>query len=242
MRTTYRLLCSLIAGVCLLALAGTTASAQNAYSLTKSPLNINVEPGGFAGFHIDVHNISGGQLTVRIFRIQNVLPDDGWVTAICTGQKCFDPKVDTPDPAILAPDEKIDVQLSLSVSAIMGSKGYFTLVLDSGPGTPSDTIRMSAVVSNAGSVPFDVNDASLAAWPNPATSLLSIPVPASFRNDAAATVDLFDARGNLLPTPESLLGSDGTRSIDVSTLAPGAYFYRLNGRTKTFSGSFVVAR
>lgn len=79
----------------------------------------------------------------------------------------------------------------------------------------------------------DVEDGMLAIYPNPASTVVSI----SVAMDGMVSLSLVDMNGR---TVYSHTGSDGLFSIDVSTLAKGAYFVRVVGEQATSVRKLIV--
>ena len=113
-----------------------------------------------------------------------------------------------------------------AVSSLTASTSYYAHVRDTcGPGsvsawvtvpftTPTGTTGITNI--NSGSAPF-----SVAAYPNPATSELTLQVGGTISN--SALLSLTDITGKLV---RQMAITNSTTAIDVSTLAPGIYIIR----------------
>lgn len=110
---------------------------------------------------------------------------------------------------------------------------YWVQVTSSAGCVASDTINVEMY-------PLGIEGAAAAEvsiYPNPATTVLNIDLPAGID---ALNVELLDARGSLIRTEKVL--KTGKNTIDVSGLSDGVYFIRLNNDGRSKAHQFVIQR
>ncbi len=228
--------------------AASAAAQSEILHLEASTFAMEVTPGGVAQFVVDVTNQSAQDIRVYIVRSQNNLPDTNlWYSTLCFNGTCFSKDMSAPPPATLGPGETMHFELSVQAGNDDNSVG--TVTVEFAPGIVGEriskefTVTVDASASSVGSA----NDARIAdAYPNPATSLVSIPLPAA---SVAGTIalEICNLRGepiaNLSDAARTAIANGaGKVDVDLSGQPNGRYFYRLlsDGRSRT--GTIVIAR
>ena len=96
----------------------------------------------------------------------------------------------------------------------------------------SNTVTFTTLTPDPGSI-YDVENNMLTLYPNPASSVVSINVAM----EGSVDISIVDMNGR---TVYSQNGNDGLFSVDVSTLAKGAYFVRVVGEQATAIRKLIV--
>lgn len=211
-------------------------------------LQKTIGPGGTAQFPVEITNQSQNTIELHVTRTQNDLPDTNeWYSALCFGTMCYSKDLSAPPPATLGPGEKFHFELSVQGGYELNSsariKVNFATGLFGGGTEKEFSVKIEESVSSVGS---GSTAALTAAYPNPARSTVSIPLPAvsSVRNirlelcDAAGArvADLTDRAGT------ALAGGADKIDLDVSNHPNGHYFYRLMLNGRSIIGPIIIAR
>lgn len=231
-----------------LAFGAATAAAQNVLKIEAATYDKTIVPEDVALFPVDVTNQSDETIQLYVARTESTLPDTNeWYSALCFNGLCYSKDISVPPPATLAPGETLHFELSVQggkESASGRVKVNFATTIFGGGIDKEFTVTVDASASGVG---FGAETARLsAAYPNPAASSVSIPLPAvsSVKN---LMLELCNARGeriaDLTGDARTALGSGAEKlDVDMSAQPNGRYFFRLLLNGRSVSGPIVVAR
>lgn len=211
-------------------------------------LEKTITPGDVAQFPVEITNQSQNDVDLIVRRTENALPDTtDWFSALCFGVVCYSKDMSSPPPATIKPGEKFHFELSVQGGYQVNSTGRIKVTFGAGLfGGTTEKEFIVRVNESASSVGTGSTAALSAAYPNPARSTVSIPLPAvsSVRNlklelcDAtgARVADLTDRAGT------AIAGGADKVDLDVSSHPSGHYFYRLMFNDRSITGPIVIAR
>ena len=139
-----------IARLCLAAflglatMTGTTLHAQSSLDLSVDrPVRI-ISADGYTTFVVDIHNTSAQPVLVKVVRMVNDLPDDGWKTSICSPHHCYDETVDTIEPYEVYPGQPSNTQVHFYTGD--SGIGRVMLMVDPQDGTEPANIELTVEV------------------------------------------------------------------------------------------------
>ncbi len=229
------------ATVLALAVAATaSARAQALFTLEVHDTVGTIVAGGSLDFHVTVRNTGSSDVTFYVERTINDAPD-GWSSSVCTNELCYPPTRDKTDATTLPGNGTVDVKLTVNAGTTADESGHFELAFSTDFGFPQAvdfhaTSAVSGVTLGSGAL------VAAAAYPNPASTHLTIPLATQSR-PSLTRVAIFDARGNRVALDDAQLRVASTSiSVDVSTLPAGSYFFRVEDGDRRDAGSFVVTR
>lgn len=211
-------------------------------------LDKTIKPGDAAQFPVEITNQSQNPVDLIVTRTENALPDTNeWYSALCFGIVCYSQYMDSPPAATIQPGEKFHFELSVQggtqPNATARIKVRFAAGLFGGATEKEFVVRVDETVSSVGT---GSTAALSAAYPNPARSTVSIPLPAvsSVRN---LRLELCDATGARVAdltdrATTALAGGADKVDLDVSSHPSGHYFYRLMLNGRSITGPIVIAR
>lgn len=206
-------------------------------------------PGDVAQFVVDVTNQSSETIQLYVRRTASTLPDtNDWYSALCFNGLCYSKDLSSPPPAELPAGATLHFELSVQTGFEPNSTGHVTVSF--APGLFAESIDKEFTVSVDPSVssvgPGSAVAHSAAAYPNPATSVVSIPLPAASRAKGAM-LELCDVTGNRIAdlsdraSAAIAAGADNV-AIDLSGQPNGRYFFRLMVNGHRTTGPIIIAR
>jgi hypothetical protein len=94
---------------------------------------------------------------------------------------------------------------------------------------------------------YDQKNSQLAAWPNPATSSITIPLPEWMRRDESARLELFTVEGKRVvdfsaEVSAALHRGDQHVQIPLQNVKVGTYYYIVSTAQHSMSGDFILVR
>ncbi len=226
--------------------AGSSLFAQDlTYTVHDSVAMI--EPNWTYDFKTEVINTSKSKVTFRVVRTEMDYPGSDWQSWICTDQ-CFAPEVSTPPAVDIPAGGTLECKLTIFTGASPGT-GHVKLVFTEGVfGANPVEKEFSATMSSTSGVEDRSTGASKLrpAYPNPALSIVMVPIGDGFRAPSSASLKLYDPNGTMVgdysdQARQAAQGGNGTVALDVSSLPAGTYLYQLAVDGQTRTASFVVA-
>jgi hypothetical protein len=238
-----------------LALLLWTSPAVHAQSFTveASTAEASGELNGYIPVEIEVTNVSGKDLNLRVeITERSALPQD-WMTQICFFQNCFQPNQDQIDGVFSADHhENLDITFMTGTTAGRFCVEVTLTNLDNTSEKEVMTFCATAGVTSAsGSAPSARSLVMSQNYPN----------PFSVSKNANTTISWFmPSAGNVSLKVYNLLGKEvrtlvsETRSIGRSTVswdgrdnnnrrvAPGVYIYKLNTNAQSLTRRLLVTR
>lgn len=192
---------------------------------------------------VTITNLDVSPVSIRAIRLKNELPEGAtWYSALCFGEMCYPPDVDTPPAANIAPGGTADFKLTVGAESVRPRNDTVrvTVRFDAGP-LSDGVIQEFVVISEATSAAPDERTITVrSVRPNPARTSTIIPLEPGDRT-AGLSLQIIDALGRTVADLRDLSAdADGIR-VDVGSLRDGAYFYRLDVDGAARSGRFVVA-
>ncbi len=230
-------------------LGAATAAAQNNLALDVKAETMRVAPAGVVNFEVDVTNISSESINLRVTRTESNLPDTNvWNSAMCFGDACYHPSLSEPPAVTLAPNEKLHFKLTMQVGEQPNTSGSVKVVFAAGIfGERIEkefTATVDASISSVGGAnALKISDA----YPNPAVSVVSIPLPAAVSVSGNVSLELCNVRGervaDLSSEARAAVGSGSEKlDLNISSYPSGRYFYRIQASGASKTGTIVIAR
>lgn len=194
---------------------------------------------------INVMNLTSSNLELYVNRDKNEFPGDGWTSQVCLGEKCYSPEESSYPPITIQPGQPPYCKITVVSPLDADGNAHITLSFKAGMlGTPivkEFTITPPSI--SAVDVPSLASHSLV--YPNPATTMATIPLPENVANAGTVALRIFDAQGTMVADLSDAArtsvasGSTGI-PVDVKGLAAGAYFYRLDLGNQKVSGSLAV--
>lgn len=218
------------------------AVAQLPFSIDVHDSVVALHEGQFIELKAVVTNISSLPIDVRAIRVSNELPDTLWFTAMCFGDQCYPFEMNETPPAHILPGDTVLFKLSVgSVTDAYGRGQVRTGIrFDTGEFTAALAQTFVVNIDGTSSAPDEGVEYIVSAWPNPATSRLTIPT-GNLKTSTSLSVQLIDVMSTVVLNSRDVVVSDDGVSVDVSGLANGTYFYRVADGSSVRLGRIVVA-
>jgi hypothetical protein len=213
------LVAALIAGSGSLRAQGTTPFEL----VPLGPLTQTIQPGGYHGFFITVKNVSFGDISMRIVRTQNDLPDSTWVSGICSGLNCYPPQVSTTEMFKIKAGDTETTELTIVGGMQENSTAHIVLQYDMGPGTQSQQLEFTVKVSRAAGVPVLSEVANAVIYPNPTPGKARYDYTLSRGGNVSMSVSSINGVQVLPATSEYQDAGAHSASLDLSGLPAGVY-------------------
>lgn len=165
----------------------------------------------------------------------------GSYNTFCIGV-CYDPSITTaPIPFILQPGETSDGPGFHFLYNPCGNEGTTSVDYTFTAGSFSTTIRVNYIYSTDGINSSDLRVNSLTAYPNPATTNVTVAYDLSgFRSGNTRLVITNLVGSKMAVSPIS--GTSGKVSVDLSTLDSGIYFYSIEADGKIVSTKKLIVK
>lgn len=220
-----------------------TAAAQDAsFTVEVHSQTATLGPGGFAEFKMLVQNNTGSQLRLAVVRTANQRPDSTWKTSICYDDLCFIDTLSYPPPFELKAGQTRYVKLNVEAGMDLRPDMVCHVVMEISSLTGEVVQKEFDVTASVSSVNDRGAVAALAAYPNPARSVLNIPLPEVAAGAHGLSLKIYDARGLQVADLSSMArGSSDVVRFDVSNMPSGAFHYVLEADGTRRTAQFVVA-
>ena len=125
-------------------MTGSTLYAQSSLNLSVDrPVRI-IPADGYTTFVVNIHNMSAQPVLVKVVRMVNDLPDEGWKTSICSPHHCYDETVDTIEPYEVYPGQPSNTQVHFYTGD--SGVGKVMLMIDPQDGTDLAHIELTVEV------------------------------------------------------------------------------------------------
>ena len=134
--------------LCLATMTGSALYAQSSLDLLVDRPTRIISADGYTTFVVDIHNTSAQPVLVKVVRMVNDLPDDGWKTSICSPHHCYDETVDTIEPYEVHPGQPSNTQ----VHFYTGDSGVGRVMLKIDPQDGTDPAQIELTVE-VGEIP-----------------------------------------------------------------------------------------
>lgn len=246
MRTRTLLPIMLVAALVVVA-AGQRVQAQLVFAVSAEDTSVVVTPSGIANFSVTISNLFLGDVSIILIRTKNELPDSTWVSALCTGESCYPPWIDTLPVLKIPAGKSKTCKLTVVAGTVPNQTARMALTISDVDGVQSERREFSVRIEglNAGVSNETTADAG-AAYPNPARTSVTIPLP-RHAGSAPVALELFDMLGNRVmdasnAAEAAVASGSGSVHVDLSALATGEYYYRLIAGSRTVVRAIAVAR
>lgn len=130
--------------LCLATMTGSALYAQSSLNLSVDRPARIISANGYTTFVVDIHNTSTQTVLVKVVRMVNDLPDDGWKTSICSPHHCYDETVDTIEPYEVHPGQPSNTQVHFYTGD--SGIGRVTLMIDPQDGTDPAHVELTVEV------------------------------------------------------------------------------------------------
>lgn len=246
MRTRTLLPIMLVAALVVVT-AAHRAKAQLVFAVTTEDTSVVVTPSGVANFSVTIHNLFFGDVSVRLIRTKNELPDSTWVSALCTGESCYPPWVDSLPILKIPAGKSKTCKLTVVAGTVPDQTAYMALMISDIDRVQTEHYEFSVRIKGLNSsVRNETLTGAGMAYPNPAHSSVRIPVP-QHAGGGPIVLELFDMLGNRVldvsnAAASAVASGSGSVEVDLTPLVTGAYYYRLVAGTRTTVRSIAVAR
>lgn len=229
------------------------AALTQSFTVASSQAEASGDLNGFIPVEIEVSNVSGKDLNLRVqITDRSALPQD-WMTQICFFQNCFQPNQDQIDGVFPTDQhEKLDITFMSGTTAGRFCVEVTLINLDNTSEKEVMTFCASAGLTSAsGNAPAAGSLAMSQNYPN----------PFSVSKNASTTISWFmPTAGNVSLKVYNLLGKEvrtlvsETRAMGRSTIswdgrdnsnrpvAPGVYIYKLNTNAQSQTRRLLVTR
>lgn len=171
--------------------------------------------------HIEVTNNQSFDAYVLWSRVVES-PPAGWLTWICDKNLCYLPTANAcaPNkPNILAPGEKMDLQIHVNPAAVEGSTSYDITFTDyEDPTIILGSVSGEVVISNTTSTKNNPSQSNLTVYPNPTSDYFQVSDTPGLRY-----IELFNIVGNKVRSFDAL----PQKQYNVADLTDGIYLVRL---------------
>ena len=185
------------------------------FVLTGNPSNNDVN------LHIEVTNHSSFDAYILWSRTVESAPP-GWLTWICDKNLCYLPTANACSPSkpnILAPGEKMDLQIHVNPGAVEGSTPYDITFMDyEDPTIILGQVDGEVVISNTVSTKNNGTQSNLTVYPNPTTDYFQVSETPGLKY-----IELFNIVGNKVRSYDAL----PQKQYAVGDLTDGIYLVRL---------------
>ncbi|MDB5033722.1 MAG: hypothetical protein JWQ98_963 [Chlorobi bacterium] len=232
--------------VAAISLAGLKLSAQTMpISVTFDETAGEVTPAAPKEFWFHITNTTAATIKVQITRTVNQLPDTSWSSYICT-ELCYPPEISKLEPITIKAGKMASGDITITGGAVPDQSAKVTIRFQMVGDSKYVDQDISATAGQPSGVDDGVAAGITAAYPNPATGYVFLPVPGkSPAKDVS--LGLYNIRGeqvaNLSEQATTAIGSgNGSVRADVTALPVGVYFYRLVVDGVNRSGSVTVLR
>jgi hypothetical protein len=238
-----------------LALLLWTAPAVHAQSFTvaSSTAEASGDLNGYIPVEIDVTNVSGKDLNLRVeITERSAMPED-WMTQICFFQNCFQPNQDQIDGVFPADGhEKLDITFMSGTTAGRFCVEVTLTNLDNTSEKEVMTFCAAAGLTSTNGAAPSVNSLALSQnYPNPfsvsknASTTISWYMP----NAGGVSLKVYNLLGKEVRTlvresramGRATVSWDG-RDNNNRPVAPGVYIYKLNTNTQSLTRRLLVTR
>ena len=177
-----------------------------------------------------------------IYLTKHVISEvDGSYNTFCIGA-CVDPSVTTSStPLVLQPGESsTNVSFHLLYNPC-GNEGTTTVKYVFTSGSYQDSVTVNYIYGTVGVEEAAVSVNSLTAYPNPATSSVTIAYDLSNLSSADTRVVITNLVGSKVAV-RPIAGTSGKVSMDISNLDSGIYFYSIESAGKVVSTKKLIVR
>ncbi len=220
-----------------------TAAAQDAsFTVEVHNQTATLGPGGFAEFKMQVRNNTGSPLRLSVVRTINQRPDSTWKTSICYDDLCFIDTLSYPPPFELKAAQTRYLKLNVEAGMELQPGMVCHVVMEVSSLTGEAVQKEFDVTAAVSSVTDPTSLRAGAAYPNPARSVLNIPMPSAAARAHGLSLKIYDARGlQVADLSDMARGSLGTMQVDVSNMPSGAFRYVLDVDGERRTEPFVIA-
>lgn len=165
----------------------------------------------------------------------------GSYNLFCIGDACYEASTSS-TPLVLQPGESSDGRFFHMLYNPGGTEGTTTVKYVFTSGDYQDSVTVNYIYGNVGVEEAAVSVNSLTAYPNPATSSVTIAYDLSnMRNSADTRVVITNLVGSKVAV-RPIAGTSGKVSMDISNLDSGIYFYSIESAGKVVSTKKLIVR
>lgn len=171
--------------------------------------------------HIEVTNNQSFDAYVLWSRVVESAPAS-WLTWICDKNLCYLPTANAcaPNkPNILAPGEKMDIQIHVNPAAVEGSTPYNITFMDyEDPTIILGNVTGEVIISNTVSTKNNPSQSNLSVYPNPTSDYFQVSETPGLRY-----IELFNIVGNKVRSFDAI----PQKQYNVADLTDGIYLVRM---------------
>lgn len=193
---------------------------------------------------VTIRNIDFSPVEVFATREVNEIPEGStWYTALCFGDLCYPPEVVKASSATIAVGGTAEFKLTVGAETIRAQSDTVRVVVRFDAGPLSDGVVQEFIVISEGvaAAPNEAVTTLRVAWPNPARTSANIPLEPGDRAADGVRLQLVDALGRTVVDMHDVAPTGDGVLVDVSNIADGAYFYRLDVDGVIRNGRIIVA-
>lgn len=203
-----------------------TATSWGQLTIHPSPFVLTGNPSeNDVNMHIEVTNNSSFDAYILWSRVVPSAPA-GWLTWICDKNLCYLPTANAcaPNkPNILAPGEKMDMQIHVNPAAVEGSTPYDITFTDyEDPTIILGSVSGEVIISNSTSTKNNPTQSNLTVYPNPTSDYFQVSDTPGLRY-----IELFNIVGNKVRSFDAI----PQKQYSVADLTDGIYLVRLMNST-----------
>jgi|GEM_PF-5489577 len=202
------------------------AIVQAQLHIEHAELVRRVGPGSYTEIHFMVHNTGTSEVTVNVARTRNSLPNDKWITAVCTPLGCQSPNIDQGIPFKLGAGQSGEVLFDVTVDSTLLSSGDFQIGISIGLFGNQQLFDMNVTVDPTGSVRVTSKPSMAAVVPNPAGPQALLALGERFAGRKVGVVMMDGAGTPALRLDGEQADAAGSLRLDLSGLPGGVYTVR----------------
>jgi hypothetical protein len=215
------------------------------FAVIANQKEMSVDAGTEVEFYVGLANYTSSPLTMTVHRVENDFPDNSWQSRLCVPDSCL-PTAEVETPAVTIEPSKA-LYVRLRVFAGSGGEGKVTLRFDAPEGVDPAYEQFTVTATMLGVDAPAVNVIDAAAYPNPAQTSVTIPLPDLALSIGSASLLVYDGRGRVVADISEEANTAiqmGSRSlpVDLSELAAGVYRYQLSIGRRVQQGAIVLVR
>lgn len=188
-----------------------------------------------------ITNTSSEEISISLSRrIVSEVP--GSYNIFCFGGGCYDSQNYANNPMVLQPGETSEGSDFHFIYNPCGNEGTTSVNYSFVSGNYSVALLVNYIYSTVGIGNSDISVNSLAAYPNPATSTVTVSYDLSGLNAAGnANLVITNLVGSKVVV-RSLNGTSGKVGVDVSNLDAGIYFYSIEANGQAISTRKLIVK
>lgn len=164
----------------------------------------------------------------------------GSINLFCIGGACYDSQSSS-TPLVLQPGESSTGERFHLLYNPMGTEGITTVKYIFYTSRYSDSVTVNYIYGNVGVEDTELLVNSLSAYPNPATSSVTVAYDLSGFRTGSARLIITNLVGSKVAV-RPINGTSGKVSIDISDLDSGIYFYSIEADGKIVSTKKLIVK